>query len=149
MKPLRRSAARALVLAAGLGLVGSALAGPVNAAASGGTETITAIPELIGVATSLTLDAATAKTLKSLGVAGAPTGSTKFDAATSTVGFPIISGYAEIHRDHNSNHYCSTSGQNRSSQRLAARLERPTLPYALSAFEVLPMILVLSGEWAI
>jgi hypothetical protein len=101
MKRLKRSAARALVLAAALGLVGSALAGPVNAAASGGTETITAIPKLTGVGTSLTLDAATAKTLKSLGVAGAPTASAKFDAATSTVSFPITSGYAEIHRDHN------------------------------------------------
>ena len=47
----------------------------------------------------MTLDAGTAAALKSLGVAVAPVGGAAFDAATSTITFPITSGYAEIHSD--------------------------------------------------
>ena len=60
---------------------------------------VTAIPSLTGVGTSVKLDAGTADALKSLGVAVAPIGSASFDAPTSTITFPITSGYAEIHSD--------------------------------------------------
>ncbi len=58
---------------------------------------VTAIPSLSGVGTSVTLDGGTAAALQSLGVAIAPSGSATFDAGTSTITFPITSGYAEIH----------------------------------------------------
>ncbi len=61
------------------------------------TDTVTAIPSLTGVGTSVILDAGTAGALKTLGVAVAPSGTATFDAATSTITFPITSGYAEIH----------------------------------------------------
>ena len=63
-------------------------------------DTVTAIPSLSGVGTSVALNAGTASALKSLGVSVAPAGSATFDSATSTVTFPITSGYAEIHSDH-------------------------------------------------
>lgn len=63
-------------------------------------DTVTAIPSLSGVGTSVALDSGTAAALKSLGVTVAPAGSATFDAASSTVTFPITSGYAEIHSDH-------------------------------------------------
>ncbi len=63
------------------------------------SDVVTAIPSLSGVGTSVALDGGTAAALKSLGVAIAPTGSAAFDAATSTITFPITSGYAEIHSD--------------------------------------------------
>src|SRR5205085_3000632 len=61
--------------------------------------TVTAIPSLSGVGTSVAIDAGTAGALKGLGVALAPSGSATFDAATSTITFPITSGYAETHSD--------------------------------------------------
>ncbi|MGH9263871.1 MAG: hypothetical protein ACRD1D_04195 [Acidimicrobiales bacterium] len=64
-----------------------------------GANQVTAIPSLSGVGTSVKVDAGTAEALKSLGVALAPTGTATFDAATSTITFPITSGYAEIHSD--------------------------------------------------
>ena len=70
-----------------------------GAAAETGTNKVTAIPSLSGVGTSVKIDAGTAEALKSLGVALAPTGSATFDAGTSTITFPITSGYAEIHSD--------------------------------------------------
>jgi hypothetical protein len=45
------------------------------------------------------LDGGTAAALTSLGVAIAPSGTATFDAATSTITFPITAGYAEIHSD--------------------------------------------------
>ena len=66
---------------------------------SGATDMVTAIPSLSGVGTSVRLDAGTAAALTSLGVAIAPTGSATFDASSSTITFPITSGYAEIHSD--------------------------------------------------
>jgi hypothetical protein len=63
------------------------------------TDTVTAIPSLTGVGTSVAIDAGTAGALKSLGVALAPSGTATFDAGTSTITFPITSGYAEIHSD--------------------------------------------------
>jgi hypothetical protein len=60
---------------------------------------VTAIPSLSGVGTSVAIDPGTAGALKSLGVALAPAGNATFDAATSTITFPITSGYAEIHSD--------------------------------------------------
>jgi len=76
-----------------------------GAATSGGaatsqvTDTVTAIPSLTGVGTSVILDAGTAGALKGLGVAVAPSGSATFEASTSTITFPITGGYAEIHSD--------------------------------------------------
>jgi len=64
-------------------------------------DTVTAIPSLSGVGTSVILDAGTAGALKSLGVAIAPSGKATFEASTSTITFPITSGYAEIHSDPN------------------------------------------------
>lgn len=70
-----------------------------SAASSSGSDTVTAIASLKGTGTSVTIDAGTAAALKSLGVALAPTGSATFEASTSTITFPITSGYAEIHSD--------------------------------------------------
>ena len=64
------------------------------------TDKVTAIPNLTGIGTSVALNPTTAAALKSLGVSVAPYGSATFDAATSTITFPITSGYAEIHSDH-------------------------------------------------
>ena len=64
-------------------------------------DMVTAIPSLSGVGTSVILDAGTAGALKSLGVAIAPSGKATFEASTSTITFPITSGYAEIHSDPN------------------------------------------------
>ncbi len=63
------------------------------------TDKVTAIPSLSGVGTSVKIDAGTAEALKSLGVALAPIGSATFEASSSTITFPITSGYAEIHSD--------------------------------------------------
>ncbi|MDQ4068670.1 MAG: hypothetical protein M3203_04215 [Actinomycetota bacterium] len=60
---------------------------------------VTAIPSLTGAGTSVRVDPGTADALRSLGVALAPTGNAAFDAPTSTITFPITSGYAEIHSD--------------------------------------------------
>ncbi len=85
------------VLVGALALAG---AGSVSSfAASGAPDTVTAIPNLSGVGTSVKLDAGTAKALTGLGVAVAPSGNATFDAGTSTITFPITSGYAEIHSD--------------------------------------------------
>ncbi len=62
-------------------------------------DKVTAIPRLTGVGTSVILDAGTASALKGLGVAIAPSGNATFEASTSTITFPITSGYAEIHSD--------------------------------------------------
>lgn len=62
-------------------------------------DMVTAIPSLSGVGTSVTIDAGTAAALTSLNVALAPSGTATFDAGTSTITFPITSGYAEIHQD--------------------------------------------------
>ena len=70
-----------------------------GAAAGSGTDKVTAIPSLTGVGTSVKIDAGTAEALKSLGVALAPIGKASFEPSTSTITFPITSGYAEIHSD--------------------------------------------------
>ena len=77
----------------------SAPASAGAAAPTGTADTVTAIPNLTGVGTSVKLDAGTAAALKSLNVAVAPLGTAAFEAATSTITFPITSGYAEIHSD--------------------------------------------------
>jgi len=59
------------------------------------------INRLSGKQTAVKLDAGTADALKTLGVAVAPTGTGKFDAATGTVSFPITGGFAAIHSDKN------------------------------------------------
>ena len=71
-----------------------------GAAAQAGNK-VTAIPSLSGVGTSVKIDAGTAEALKSLGVSLAPIGAATFEASTSTITFPITSGYAEIHSDLN------------------------------------------------
>jgi len=72
-----------------------------GSASESGANKVTAIPSLSGVGTSVKIDAGTADALKSLGVALAPIGSAAFEASTSTITFPITSGYAEIHSDLN------------------------------------------------
>src|SRR4051794_16653217 len=66
---------------------------------AGVSDKVTVIAALGGTGTSVALDAGTAGALKSLGVAVAPSGTATFDTATSTITFPITSGYAEIHSD--------------------------------------------------
>ncbi len=75
-----------------------------NSAANATDKTadmVTAIPSLSGIGTAVAIDAGTAGALTSLGVALTPSGSATFDAGTSTITFPITSGYAEIHSDVN------------------------------------------------
>jgi hypothetical protein len=106
---VKRYASVAMIAGLGLGAAAcgstASSSSPTTAAASGSatsaaaTDTVTAIPALTGVGTSVTLDANTAKALTSLGLTLAPAGTATFDAATSTVTFPITSGYAEIHSD--------------------------------------------------
>ena len=73
--------------------------GKASSAAATTTDKVTAIPALKGVGTSVILDAGTVKALTGLGVKLTPYGSASFDANTSTITFPITSGYAEIHSD--------------------------------------------------
>jgi len=61
------------------------------------TDTVTAIPALTGVGTTVALDAATVQALTSLGVKVAPYGTATLSG--SDVTFPITSGYVEIHSD--------------------------------------------------
>jgi len=72
-----------------------------GSAAQSGGDKVTALPSLSGVGTSVKIDAGTAEALKSLGVALAPIGKATFEASSSTITFPITSGYAEIHSDLN------------------------------------------------
>ena len=103
-----RSRIAAVALTAVIGLAAAACSSKSNSATSSTTspsasataDTITAIPGLTGVGTSVALDAGTAGALKSLGVSVAPAGTATFASATSTVTFPITSGYVEIHSDH-------------------------------------------------
>lgn len=93
-------------LVGALALAGAACGGDnsdsnASGSAEGGSNTVTAIPSLSGTGTSVKIDAGTADALKSLGVALAPVGSATFEASTSTITFPITSGYAEIHSDLN------------------------------------------------
>ena len=95
---MRRSNRRlaALGAAVAIGASGAALAAPaVVSGASTTPDTVTAIPALTGVGTTLTLNAGTAAALTSLGVKVAPEGTAT--ASGSSVTFPITSGYVEIH----------------------------------------------------
>jgi len=99
-----RSKLSIVALSAALALTGAACGDDGGSETSSGSQgagkdTVTAIPALTGEGTSVTLDAGTAGALKSLGVSVAPSGTATFDAGTSTVTFPITSGYAEIHSD--------------------------------------------------
>lgn len=111
----RRSLPAAAALAAALALGLSACGGDSTGATAGGTapsgsaqatgatsggDTVTAIPALSGVGTSVILDKSTVAALTSLKVSLAPFGNAAFDAGTGTITFPITSGYAEIHSDH-------------------------------------------------
>jgi hypothetical protein len=62
------------------------------------SDTVTAIPHLSGVGTTVALNASTMAALKSLGVKVATTGTAKL--VGSSVTFPITSGYVEIHSNH-------------------------------------------------
>ena len=95
-----------VALAGVLALAGAACGSDDSRSASPGNatssqqqdgDTVTAIPSLTGVGTSVTIDAGTAGALKSLGVGLAPSGTATFEASTSTITFPITSGYAEVH----------------------------------------------------
>lgn len=106
---MRTTRLASVAVAAGLGLTlaacgssskSSTPAAGTTPATAASADTVTAINHLTGVGTSVQLDPSTAKALSSLGVSVAPFGSATFDSATSTVTFPITSGYAEIHSDH-------------------------------------------------
>ena len=86
-------------VACGAGDSSDSNASGAAASSSQAANTVTAIPSLSGNGTSVKIDAGTADALKSLGVALAPIGGATFDASTSTITFPITSGYAEIHSD--------------------------------------------------
>ena len=81
--------------AVAMGAAGAAFVGPAVSGASTTPDTVTAIPALTGVGTTLTLNAGTAAALNGLGVTVAPEGSAT--ASGSAVTFPITSGYVEIH----------------------------------------------------
>jgi hypothetical protein len=92
----RKLAAIGIAIAAGV----SAAALVVPAASVGASttpDTVTTIPALTGIGTTLTLNASTAAALTSLGVKVAPAGSATVSG--SAVHFPITSGYVEIHSD--------------------------------------------------
>ena len=107
MHVLNRKALPITVLCASIALAGAACgksktntsADSTPGASSATADMVTALPALSGVGTSVKLDAGTAGALKSLGVAIAPFGTATFEASTSTITFPITSGYAEIHSD--------------------------------------------------
>lgn len=100
-----RSKLSAVALCAALAVAGAACGSdsskPAASSSQPAADSVTAIPSLSGVGTSVRLDAGTVGALTSLGVALAPSGSATFDSATSTITFPITSGYAEIHSDRN------------------------------------------------
>jgi len=97
MKPSNRTLT-ALIAAVAIGATGAALVAPATLSAASTTpDTVTAIPALTGVGTTLTLNATTAAALAGLGVKVAPEGSAT--ASGSAVTFPITSGYVEIHSD--------------------------------------------------
>lgn len=104
--PIKRKASIAALVGA-LALAGAACGSKSSDSSSASPsastaqtkDMVTAIPSLTGVGTSVAIDPGTAGALKSLGVALAPSGNATFDAATSTITFPITSGYAEIHSD--------------------------------------------------
>ncbi len=86
----------ALGAAVAIGASGAALVAPAGMSGASTTpDTVTAIPALTGVGTTLTLDAGTAAALTGLGVKVAPEGTAT--ASGSSVTFPITSGYVEIH----------------------------------------------------
>ncbi len=107
----RRLAAVALVggLALAAGACGSSgkstNSSPTTAKGGAGAPTsdkVTAIPNLTGVGTTVTLDTATAAALTQLKVTVTPTGSAtaaKTASGGTAVTFPITSGYAEVHSD--------------------------------------------------
>jgi hypothetical protein len=68
------------------------------AAPTAAADTVTAIPHLTGVGTTVELNASTMAALTSLGVKVATTGTAKL--VGSDVTFPITSGYVEIHSNH-------------------------------------------------
>ena len=92
----RKLAAIGIAIAAGVS--GAVLVVPAaSVGASTTPDTVTTIPALTGIGTTLTLNASTAAALTSLGVKVAPAGSATVSG--SAVTFPITSGYVEIHSD--------------------------------------------------
>ena len=86
----------ALGAAVAIGASGAAfVAQATPSGASTTPDTVTAIPALTGVGTTLTLNAGTAAALTGLGVKVAPEGTAT--ASGSAITFPITSGYVEIH----------------------------------------------------
>ncbi len=73
---------------------GSGAAAPTTAASS---DVVTAIANLTGQGTTVSLNASTLMALTSLGIAPTPFGTAQLSGTNIT--FPITSGYAEIHSD--------------------------------------------------
>jgi hypothetical protein len=79
-----------------IGAAGAAFAAPATVSGASTTpDTVTAIPALTGVGTTVTLNAATAAALTGLGVTVTPEGTATANGPAIT--FPITSGYVEIH----------------------------------------------------
>jgi len=79
-----------------MGAAGAALVIPAAVSSASTTpDTVTTIPALTGVGTTLNINASTAAALTSLGVHVAPEGTAT--ATGTSVTFPITSGYVEIH----------------------------------------------------
>ena len=79
-----------------IGAAGAALVIPAAVSSASTTpDTVTTIPALTGVGTTLNINVSTAAALTSLGVHVAPEGTAT--ATGTSVTFPITSGYVEIH----------------------------------------------------
>jgi hypothetical protein len=77
----------------------STAAAPATTAAA--SDQVNAIAHLTGQGTTVTLDPSTAAALTKLGVKVTPYGTAQAENGGSAVMFPITSGYAEIHGNHN------------------------------------------------
>ena len=95
--PHLRSHLTAVAVAGIAGATMASVAVAPSIASAQTTDTVTAIPALTGVGTTVALDAATVQALTSLGVKVAPYGTATLSG--SDVTFPITSGYVEIHSD--------------------------------------------------
>lgn len=73
----------------------STAAPPATQSTAATTDTVTAIPNLTGSSTTVSLDPAALKALTSLGVKPSPYGTAVLNGSDIT--FPITTGYAEIH----------------------------------------------------
>ena len=84
---------KGVVAIAAIGIVGT-----TAAACSSDPSPVAEIKSIPGGTTAVALNADFGKALTSLKVAAAPTGTAKFDAATSTFTFPITGGHVKVYK---------------------------------------------------